>query len=115
MEWRRFRRNFRDQGWVRVPTVYWRYTTPVVLTLEYLPGTKISDTARLRAADLDTELLARRATECYLIQILKHGFLHADCHPGNIAVDPSGAHCPRHFAVSCRVDLTLLVCKVVWV
>lgn len=63
----------------------------MVLTLEYLPGTKISDTARLRAADLDTQLLARRATECYLIQILKHGFLHADCHPGNIAVDPSGA------------------------
>ena len=40
----------------------------------------------LLAADLDPKLIARRATESYLIQILKHGFFHADPHPGNIAI-----------------------------
>jgi hypothetical protein len=34
----RFRRNFRDVPWVRVPMVHWEYCSPRVLTLEYLPG-----------------------------------------------------------------------------
>lgn len=38
---------------------------------------QISDAARLRAAGLDTQLMARRATEAYLMQVLKHGFLHS--------------------------------------
>lgn len=35
---RRFRRNFRDTPWVRVPTVHWEFSSTRVLTLEYLPG-----------------------------------------------------------------------------
>ena len=31
--------------------------------------------------------MPRQATEAYLLQILKHGFYHADPHPGNQAVD----------------------------
>ncbi|KAG2482100.1 hypothetical protein HYH03_018956 [Edaphochlamys debaryana] len=85
----RFRRNFRtDAPWARVPRVYWQYCSPRVLVLEYLPGVKISDKAKLEAAGLDTDMVARRATESYLIQILKHGFFHADPHPGNVSVDP---------------------------
>ncbi|PNW79848.1 hypothetical protein CHLRE_08g369150v5 [Chlamydomonas reinhardtii] len=85
----RFRRNFRaDAAWARAPKVYWEYCSPRVLVLEYLPGVKISDKARLAAAGLDLDMVARRATEAYLIQILKHGFFHADPHPGNVSVDP---------------------------
>lgn len=89
-----FRRNFRRtaQVPVRVPVVHWQYCTPRILTLEYLPGIKISDVDRLRAVGLDTEAVAVRATEAYLTQVLDHGFFHADPHPGNVAVDPaSGA------------------------
>jgi predicted unusual protein kinase regulating ubiquinone biosynthesis (AarF/ABC1/UbiB family) len=34
----RFRRNFRDTPWVRTPVVHWEFSSPRVLTLEYLPG-----------------------------------------------------------------------------
>lgn len=47
---RRFRRNFQDQSWVSVPRVYWQLSAPSVLTLEYLPGVKITDVAQLAAA-----------------------------------------------------------------
>jgi predicted unusual protein kinase regulating ubiquinone biosynthesis (AarF/ABC1/UbiB family) len=86
-----FRRNFRDYDWVRVPRVYWRYTSPRALTLEYVPGIKISHYEALEAAGLDRKLIAHLGAKAYLQQLLNDGFFHADPHPGNIAVDPEGA------------------------
>jgi predicted unusual protein kinase regulating ubiquinone biosynthesis (AarF/ABC1/UbiB family) len=87
----KFRRNFRQEQWVRVPRVYWRYTSPKVLTLEYLPGIKISHYEAIEAAGLDRKLLARLGARAYLQQILNGGFFHADPHPGNIAVSTDGS------------------------
>ena len=86
-----FRRNFRERTWVKVPRIYWRYSSRRVLTLEYLPGIKISHYEALEAAGLDRKLLARLGAQAYLNQLLKDGLFHADPHPGNIAVDPNGA------------------------
>ena len=86
-----FRRNFRDHDWVKVPRVYWRYTSRRVLTLEYVPGIKISQYQDLETAGLDRKVLARLGAKSYLEQILHHGFFHADPHPGNLAVNEQGA------------------------
>ena len=85
-----FRRNFRDDDWVKVPRVYWRYTSHRVLTLEYAPGIKISHYEALEAAGLDRKRLARQGAQAYLQQLLNDGFFHADPHPGNIAVSSEG-------------------------
>ncbi|MDZ8183288.1 MAG: AarF/ABC1/UbiB kinase family protein [Nostoc sp. ChiSLP02] len=86
-----FRRNFRGYDWVKVPKVYWRYTTSRVLTLEYVPGIKISQYEALEAAGLDRKTIARQGAQAYLLQLLNSGFFHADPHPGNIAISPDGA------------------------
>jgi predicted unusual protein kinase regulating ubiquinone biosynthesis (AarF/ABC1/UbiB family) len=86
-----FRRNFRQEEWVSVPRVYWRYASPRVLTLEYLPGIKISHYEALEAAGLDRKSLAQMGAKAYLHQLLNDGFFHADPHPGNIAVNPDGS------------------------
>ncbi len=86
-----FRRNFRSYDWVKVPRVYWRYASPRVLTLEYLPGIKISHYEALEAAGLDRKSIAHLGAKAYLQQLLNDGFFHADPHPGNIAVSPEGA------------------------
>jgi predicted unusual protein kinase regulating ubiquinone biosynthesis (AarF/ABC1/UbiB family) len=86
-----FRRNFRSHDWVLVPRIYWRYTSPRVLTLEYIPGIKISHYEALEAAGLDRKRLAQLGAKAYLHQILDNGFFHADPHPGNIAVSADGA------------------------
>nr|WP_238718558.1 AarF/ABC1/UbiB kinase family protein [Petrachloros mirabilis] len=86
-----FRRNFREQNWVHVPRVFWRYASPRVLTLEYLPGIKISHYEALEAAGLDRKMLAQLGAKAYLLQLLNDGFFHADPHPGNIAVNPEGS------------------------
>lgn len=86
-----FRRNFRGEDWVQVPRVYWRYASPRVLTLSYLPGIKISHYEALEAAGLDRKTLACLGAKAYMHQLLNNGFFHADPHPGNIAVSPEGA------------------------
>ena len=86
-----FRRNFRDEDWVKVPRVYWKYASPKVLTLEYLPGIKISHYEAIEAAGLDRSSLAKLGAKAYLYQLLNSGFFHADPHPGNIAASPDGA------------------------
>jgi predicted unusual protein kinase regulating ubiquinone biosynthesis (AarF/ABC1/UbiB family) len=86
-----FRRNFRAYNWVKVPRVYWRYTTSKVITLEYVPGIKVSQYDALEAAGVDRKLIARYGAQAYLHQLLNNGFFHADPHPGNLAVSADGA------------------------
>lgn len=85
-----FRRNFRAFDWVQVPRVYWRYAAPRVLTLEYLPGIKISNYEALEAAGINRSAIAEMGAKAYLQQLLNDGFFHADPHPGNIAVSAEG-------------------------
>ncbi|KAK9152389.1 hypothetical protein Syun_010698 [Stephania yunnanensis] len=87
----RFRRDFRNVKWVRVPLVYWDYTDKKVLTLEYVPGVKINKLDVIDARGFDRSLISSRAIEAYLIQILKAGFFHADPHPGNLSIDIDGS------------------------
>ncbi|KZV32824.1 hypothetical protein F511_24070 [Dorcoceras hygrometricum] len=83
----KFRRDFRNIKWVRVPMVCWDYTATKVLTLEYVPGVKINDLDTIAARGFSKSRLSSHAIEAYLIQILKTGFFHADPHPGNLAID----------------------------
>ena len=85
-----FRRNFKSDRRIMVPRVYWRYASRRVLTLEYMPGIKVSNYEALEAAGLDRKAIARIGAEAYLEQLLNHGFFHADPHPGNLAVTDNG-------------------------
>lgn len=91
----RFRENFSDLPWVKVPLVYWDLTTERILTLEYSPGIKVSDKQALLSKGVDPAVIARYSVECYLQQILVKGLFHADPHPGNIAVDASDPADPK--------------------
>ncbi|KAK3001884.1 hypothetical protein RJ639_020628, partial [Escallonia herrerae] len=82
-----FASNFKNMDYVKVPEIYWDFTTPQVLTMEYVPGIKINRIQALDQLGVDRQRLGRYAVESYLEQILSHGFFHADPHPGNIAVD----------------------------
>ncbi|KAK4356618.1 hypothetical protein RND71_025589 [Anisodus tanguticus] len=82
-----FASNFKNMDYVKVPSIYWEYTTPQILTMEYVPGIKINRIEALDQLGVDRKRLGRYAVESYLEQILSHGFFHADPHPGNIAVD----------------------------
>ncbi|HSE31791.1 MAG TPA: AarF/ABC1/UbiB kinase family protein [Pyrinomonadaceae bacterium] len=86
----RFRYNFRTWRAVRVPKVYWSHTSRRVLTLEFIRGTKVTDTEQLRARRISAVKVNRLLVRTYLKQLLEDGFFHADPHPGNLLVMDSG-------------------------
>ncbi|HEY9783836.1 MAG TPA: AarF/UbiB family protein, partial [Candidatus Obscuribacterales bacterium] len=86
----KLRRVLRDFEDVRIPRVFWKYTGRRVLTLEYAPGTKIDKLNELHARSINLPKLARLLVNCYLEQVLMHGFFHADPHAGNLSIDDEG-------------------------
>ncbi|NEO23901.1 MULTISPECIES: AarF/ABC1/UbiB kinase family protein [unclassified Moorena] len=86
----RFALNFQDDPTVKVPAIYWRYSSIRVLTLEWIDGFKLTDTERIEALGLDTASLIKTGVTSGLRQLLEHGFFHADPHPGNLFALPDG-------------------------
>ncbi len=80
----RFATNFRDDSTVKVPDIYWRYTSHRVLTLEWINGFKLTDTDSAKAAGIDPNEIVKIGVVSGLRQLLEFGFFHADPHPGNL-------------------------------
>ncbi|MBX2863842.1 MAG: AarF/ABC1/UbiB kinase family protein [Leptolyngbyaceae cyanobacterium MAG.088] len=86
-----FAANFADDPKVKVPAIYWRYTSTRVLTLEWIDGLKLTDIERVKAAGLDSDTLVTIGVSSGLRQLLEFGFFHADPHPGNLFAMADGA------------------------
>ncbi|MBO8141438.1 MAG: AarF/ABC1/UbiB kinase family protein [Firmicutes bacterium] len=86
----RFRRIFADEPRVRLPKVYWEWTTSGVLVSEFFDGVKITDREGLERIGADPKNLARLGAEVFLRQVLIEGVFHGDPHPGNFFVLPDG-------------------------
>ena len=85
-----FRANFREWPEVHVPQIHWSLSSPRVLTMEFIDGTKLLDLAGLRARGIDPPEIVRLVARTYLKQLLEDGYFHADPHPGNLRVMPDG-------------------------
>lgn len=86
----RFRENFKTYSRIKVPTIYWQYTTKKIITLEYLPGIKVDDRPNLEAQGINLDAIIQLGICSYLKQLLIDGFFQSDPHPGNMAVSLSG-------------------------
>ncbi|MBV8047140.1 MAG: ubiquinone biosynthesis regulatory protein kinase UbiB [Paludibacterium sp.] len=93
------RRNFQDSDMLLVPEVFYDYTAREVLTLEWMRGTPIGQIDRLRADGVDLKKLSRFGVEIFFTQVFRHGFFHADMHPGNIFVAADGRYIALDFGI----------------
>ncbi|QCC46789.1 ABC1 kinase family protein [Halobellus limi] len=96
--------NFADSPEIRIPRPIDARSGPRVLTMEYLPGTKINDVETLDEKGLDRTQLATTLQRVYLQMIVDDGVFHADPHPGNLAVTDAGEIIFYDFGMSGRVD-----------
>ena len=85
-----FKRNLAGFERLLVPAPVEDYTTSRVLTMDYVPGTKITALSRAVLLEVDGAGLAEQLYAAYLKQVLVDGFFHADPHPGNVLLTEDG-------------------------
>ena len=83
-------RSLRTVPSVVVPLPIPDYSSSRVLTMDYIPGTKITAVSPVEWTEVDGRPLADALFRAYLQQILVDGFFHADPHPGNVLLTPDG-------------------------
>jgi predicted unusual protein kinase regulating ubiquinone biosynthesis (AarF/ABC1/UbiB family) len=94
----RFAANFKDDPYVKVPKIYWNYSSHHVLVLEWIDGIKLTETDRVKAGGLDQDKIIQIGVSSGLRQLLEHGLFHADPHPGNLfalGADPANPDGPK--------------------
>ncbi|WP_255992332.1 ubiquinone biosynthesis regulatory protein kinase UbiB [Chitinolyticbacter albus] len=93
------RRNFLGSDQLIVPEVFYDWTAREVLTLEWMDGIPVGRIAELRAAGMDLKKLSRYGVEIFFTQVFRHGFFHADMHPGNIFVAADNRYIALDFGI----------------
>ena len=73
-----------------VPSVFDDFSSKSVLTMEYLPGIKVTNVQALDEKGIDREQLVIDVHKVFFTMLLKHSIFHADPHPGNISVTDDG-------------------------
>ncbi len=101
------RRNFAGSTLLRIPEIYWDACAVNVLTMERMHGIPIGRTDEMRAAGIDLQRLSREGVEIFFTQVFRHGFFHADMHPGNILVGGPGPDFNRYIALDFGIVGTL--------
>lgn len=81
--------NLKDMTEVKIPKVYWEYSGPRLLVMEYVEGLRIDNVEALREKH-DLNHLAEVGFKAYVQQIFIDGFYHGDPHPGNLRVTEDG-------------------------
>lgn len=82
----RFRHMFAGDERCYIPKVYERHCTSRLLIMEYIEGTVPQSAEVLKEEGYDPQQIAENGVNIILTMILKHGFFHADPHPGNLFI-----------------------------
>ena len=98
------RRNLRDHPKVIIPSVLDDYSSKNLLTMQYIPGIKITNVKALEEAGVNREQLVVRAHKVFFTMLLRHEIFHADPHPGNISVANDGSLILYDFGMVGKLD-----------
>ncbi|GFP82388.1 uncharacterized aarf domain-containing protein kinase 1 [Phtheirospermum japonicum] len=82
--------NFEKNSMVRIPHVYWEFTSRQILTMQFCKGQKVDDLEFFNRMGINPLKVAKALIDVFAEMIFVHGFLHGDPHPGNILVSPEG-------------------------
>jgi predicted unusual protein kinase regulating ubiquinone biosynthesis (AarF/ABC1/UbiB family) len=98
------KKNIAKNDRVRVPFVIDDHSTKSVLTMEYIPGIKVTNVEALDAKGIDRQQLVIDVHKVFFTMLLRHTIFHADPHPGNISVDDNGKLILYDYGMVGRLD-----------
>ncbi len=87
---KKIKHDMKNNNKVIVPSVYDDYSSKNVLTMEYLPGIKVTNVEALDEKGIDRKQLVIDVHKIFFTMLLRHSLFHADPHPGNISVTDEG-------------------------
>jgi ubiquinone biosynthesis protein len=99
-----FRALLGDEERFYIPNVFWKYTTPRVLTMEFSRGVRPDDHAALKKNHVSRKELASVGIRLAFRQFFELGFFHGDPHPGNFFVLKDGTLCLHDFGIVGRIS-----------
>ncbi|HSB50920.1 MAG TPA: AarF/ABC1/UbiB kinase family protein [Nitrosopumilaceae archaeon] len=89
---------------VIIPSVYDDYSSENVLTMEYIPGIKITNVEDLDKKGIDRQKIVIDVHKIFFTMLLRHAIFHADPHPGNISVTDDGKLILYDYGMVGRLD-----------
>ena len=98
------RENTINDNGIKVPKIYWNYTSKRILTLDKIEGFSIREVEKLKKLNVDLKKVSTNLIQLFLKQAVRDGFFHADMHQGNLFVDKEGNIIPVDFGIMGRLD-----------
>ena len=89
---------------VIVPAVFDDLSSKNVLTMEYLPGIKVTNIEALNEKGIDRQRLVIDVHKVFFTMLLRNSIFHADPHPGNISVTNDGKLILYDYGMVGRLD-----------
>lgn len=77
---------FTNYKWLKVPKIFWDYSSDRVLVMEYVNGGQVNDAKYIDEHKINRFDLCKKLGDLYSHMIFISGFVHSDPHPGNILV-----------------------------
>ena len=101
---KKIKKNIEHYDNVVVPSVYDDHSSKSVLTMEYVPGIKITNVEALDAKGIDRQKLVIDVHRVFFTMLLRDSLFHADPHPGNISVSDNGSLILYDYGMVGRLD-----------
>jgi predicted unusual protein kinase regulating ubiquinone biosynthesis (AarF/ABC1/UbiB family) len=89
---------------VIIPEVYDDYSSKNILTMEYIPGIKITNIEDLDKKGIDRQRIVIDVHKVFFTMLLRDSIFHADPHPGNISIADDGSLILYDFGMVGRID-----------
>ncbi len=101
---KQIRKNMQKYPNVIVPRVYDGLSSRNVLTMEYIPGIKVTNIEELDRKGIDRQKLVIDVHKVFFVMLLRNALFHADPHPGNISVTDGGGLILYDYGMVGRLD-----------
>lgn len=100
----KFNDMFKTTPWIKIPKVFEEASNANVITMEYVPSIKIDNNFEIDNLKFNKSRIADKLIETYIAQIIDHGTIHLDPHPGNVGISSNGKIVFYDFGMTLSLD-----------
>lgn len=86
----RIGKTHKNDSQIKIPEIYWEYSTKNVMVMDYIKGVPVNNLAKLDEMNINRSEVADKLAKAIFQQIFEEGYFHGDPHPGNVSVLEDG-------------------------